>query len=94
MLLALENGRLDVRELRELAASLARNAVAGDSERRRVERDLHDGAQQQLVALQIKVELARELRGGDSAVAARLPDIDDGLEDALSECGSSRTAPP
>ena len=88
VLLALENGRLDA-ELRtttdELAASRARNAAVGAAERRRVERDLHDGAQQQLVALQIKVALARELAPSDSEVAARLADVGYGLEDVLSE---------
>ena len=108
MLLSLENGRLDA-ELRtmaaELAASQARIAAAGDAERRRVERDLHDGAQQQLVALQIKVALARELAASDSEVAARLTDVGYGLEDVLSElrelahgaaprcCGSPGCAP-
>ena len=88
VLLALENGRLEA-ELRtttdELAASRAQVAAAGDAERRRVERDLHDGAQQQLVALQIKVALARELAPSDSEVAARLADVGYGLEDVLSE---------
>jgi len=88
VLLALENGRLDA-ELRtmvdELAASHVRIAVAGAAERRRVERDLHDGAQQQLVALQIKVALARELAPTDSEVASRLADVGYGLEDVLSD---------
>ena len=86
VLLALENGRLDA-ELHttadELATSRARIADAGAAERRRVERDLHDGAQQQLVALQIKVALARELAPSDSEVAARLTDVGYGLEDVL-----------
>jgi signal transduction histidine kinase len=88
VLLALENGRLEA-ELRtrtdELATSRARIATAGAAERRRVERDLHDGAQQQLVALQIKVALARELAPADSDVAARLADVGYGLEDVLSD---------
>jgi signal transduction histidine kinase len=88
VLLALENGRLQA-ELRtttdQLAASHTRMAAAGAAERRRVERDLHDGAQQQLVALQIKVALARELAPSDSEVAARLADVGYGLEDVLSE---------
>jgi signal transduction histidine kinase len=57
----LENRRL-VDELRasvsELSASRARIAVVGDEARRRIERDLHDGAQQRLVALRLK--LARQ----------------------------------
>jgi signal transduction histidine kinase len=81
VLLALENGRLEA----ELADSRERIAAAGAAERRRVERDLHDGAQQQLVALQIKVALARELAPTDSDVATRLADVGYGLEDVLSE---------
>ena len=88
VLLALENGRLEG-ELRtmtaQLADSRARIVAVGDAERRRVERDLHDGAQQQLVALQIEVALARELAPTDSEVAARLADVGYGLEDVLSE---------
>ena len=88
VLLALENGRLDA-ELRtataQLADSRARVATIGAAERRRVERDLHDGAQQQLVALQIKVALARELAPVDSEVAARLADVGYALEDVVSE---------
>jgi signal transduction histidine kinase len=59
--------------------------AAADAERRKVERDLHDGAQQRLVALRIKVELARELAQSDPEVAARLADLGDGLEDVLTE---------
>jgi signal transduction histidine kinase len=50
----LENQRLDEAlhaSLEEVRASRARIAAAADSERRRIERDLHDGAQQHLVAL-------------------------------------------
>ena len=44
----------------ELHASRARIQLAADTERRRIERDLHDGAQQRLVRLRIKLALARE----------------------------------
>ena len=58
--LALENERLDA-ELRarveELRASRARLVRAGLDERRRLERDLHDGAQQRLVALRLALGL-------------------------------------
>jgi signal transduction histidine kinase len=88
VLLALENDRLRG-ELQsataELVGSRARIVAAGDSERRKVERDLHDGAQQRLVALRIKVELARELAESNAEVAARLADLGDGLEDAMTE---------
>jgi signal transduction histidine kinase len=59
----LERQRLDAAlatSLAEVAASRKRLAGAADSARRRIERDLHDGAQQQLVALRVKLELARE----------------------------------
>ena len=58
--LALENGRLQV-ELRarldDLRGSRARLVQAGDSERRRLERNLHDGAQQRLVSLALGLRL-------------------------------------
>jgi signal transduction histidine kinase len=60
--LALEHERLQAaasRQLTELRASRARVVAAGDAERRRLERDLHDGAQQRLVALAISLRLAR-----------------------------------
>lgn len=45
-------------ELAELAASRQRIIEAGDAERQRLERDLHDGAQQRLIALQVSLQLA------------------------------------
>ncbi|MEN3357592.1 MAG: hypothetical protein V7637_1574 [Mycobacteriales bacterium] len=69
--LALHNVRLDsalqesLAELRrrnaELAASRARVVAAADESRRRIERDLHDGAQQHLVALAVKIGLAQQV---------------------------------
>ena len=55
----------------ELAASRARIVMAQEVERRRLERDIHDGAQQELVAMMAKLRIARELVGRDpeSAVA-------------------------
>ncbi|MGW3953228.1 sensor histidine kinase [Streptomyces sp. NPDC004752] len=54
----------------ELTRSRARLADAFEAERRRIERDLHDGAQQQLVALTMTLGLAElELRGADSSAA-------------------------
>ena len=60
--LALENERLhaEVRaRLEELRASRARIVEAGDAERKRLERDLHDGAQQRLVGLALSLRLLR-----------------------------------
>jgi signal transduction histidine kinase len=45
-------------ELAELSASRQRIVEAGDAERRRLERDLHDGAQQRLIALQVQLQMA------------------------------------
>lgn len=59
--LVLRNARLDVeleRRLDELRASRRRLASAQDAERRRLERDLHDGAQHDLVAIRMKLALA------------------------------------
>ena len=80
-LLALEKGRLQS----ELAASRARAVGAADAERRRVERDLHDGAQQHLVALRIQVELARALAKEDPEIGQRLAVLAEGVEGVLTE---------
>ena len=86
LLLAIENGRLTT-ELQstneELRATRARILATGDAERRKVERDLHDGAQQHLVALRIRVGLAREL--ADPEAAQRLDDVGKELEEILEE---------
>jgi signal transduction histidine kinase len=87
--LALENARLDA-ELRarveELEASRARIVEVGLAERRRIERDLHDGAQQRLVALRLQLRLARDQAGKDPAVAqAMLDGAMEELDSALSE---------
>jgi signal transduction histidine kinase len=88
LLLAIENGRL-LTELEstsaELRASRARAVAAGDAERRRIERDLHDGAQQHLVALRIKVGLADELAQSDPEAALRFADLGTELEEILQE---------
>ena len=55
------------RATRALAESRDRLAVAGDAERRRVERDLHDGAQQRLVEVRIRLRFAEELIERDPA---------------------------
>jgi signal transduction histidine kinase len=49
----------------ELRESRARIIASGDAERRRVERDLHDGAQQHLVALAVNLRLARDIMADD-----------------------------
>jgi signal transduction histidine kinase len=67
-----DNRRLSARvesSLQELRESRARILAAADDERRRIERDLHDGGQQRLVALRIRLELAEEQMGSDPARA-------------------------
>ena len=69
--LALHNAQLDTalqssldelrRQADELRASRARVVASGDAERRRVERNLHDGAQQHLVALAVNLRLTKDV---------------------------------
>ncbi len=86
--LSLENERLDA-ELRahvdELRASRARIVTAGYDERRRLERDLHDGAQQRLMALGINLRLARDRIGSDAESAALLDASLEELNEATRE---------
>jgi signal transduction histidine kinase len=75
--LAIENGRLEVElraRLEALRASRARIVEAGDEERRRLTRDLHDGAQQRLVSLMIELRLARKRFDEDPDLVRRLVD--------------------
>jgi signal transduction histidine kinase len=63
------------RQLDEVAASRRRIVAAGDEERRRIERDLHDGAQQRLVSIGLAIrhaqhELEPDSRAGDTLEAA------------------------
>jgi signal transduction histidine kinase len=62
------------RQAAELRASRARVVAAADAERRRVERDLHDGAQQHLVALAVNVRLVRDIVHEDPEGAAEALD--------------------
>jgi signal transduction histidine kinase len=87
--LQLENERLEA-ELRarveELQTSRARLVEVSMGERRRLERDLHDGAQQRLVALSLQLGLARRKLDSDPAVAGELLDAARGeMERALEE---------
>jgi signal transduction histidine kinase len=84
VLLGFERSRTDSerqRILSELQASRRRIATASATERRRIERDLHDSAQQQLVALRIHLDRASERLGRD----AELERVGEGLEQALDE---------
>jgi signal transduction histidine kinase len=73
--MALENERLQAESdasLAELQASRQRILAAGDSERRRLERDLHDGAQQRLVAIALQLRLVQIDIRRDPAAAEHL----------------------
>jgi signal transduction histidine kinase len=82
--LTLHNARLDSalqdsldevsRQARELQASRGRIVEASDAARRQIERDIHDGVQQHLVALAVKVRLIQQLRARDPAKAAEVLD--------------------
>jgi signal transduction histidine kinase len=70
----------------ELAASRARIVEAGDAERRRLERNLHDGAQQRLVALTLRLRLAeRKLEADPEGARALVTGVQSELEQALEE---------
>jgi len=88
--LARENARLQVQvraQLDEVRQSRARLVEASDSERRRLERDLHDGAQQQLVTLLLSLQLAKAeaLRRSEPNTAHMLEESIESLRQALDE---------
>jgi signal transduction histidine kinase len=64
----------NVRLIEELRASRQRLVAAQDEERRRLERNIHDGAQQQMVALAVKIRLAKTMAGRDLEKAQGLLD--------------------
>jgi signal transduction histidine kinase len=87
--LVLRNVRL-TEELRanleELRASRQRLVTAQDGERRRIERNIHDGAQQQLVALAVQTRLAENLTATDPEKGREiLRRVQQGLQDALDD---------
>jgi len=88
--LALDNERLQAEawsQLEDLRASRARIVQTGDAERRRLVRDLHDGAQQRLVTLSLALRLARTRLGPgvDPALAGRIDEAEDELRAALAD---------
>jgi signal transduction histidine kinase len=86
--IALENGRL-ASELRarveELAGSRARILAAGQVERQRLERNLHDGAQQRLVALSLELGLLEDQLADDPAAVSRLSEAKRTVAQSLAE---------
>jgi signal transduction histidine kinase len=88
--LALENERLQAEglaQLAELRASRTRIIETGDAERRRLERDLHDGAQQRLLAVSYDIRVARSGADadGDVQTGSLLADALEGAQAALDE---------
>jgi signal transduction histidine kinase len=88
--LGLENERLQAEvlaHLEELRASRGRIVETGDAERRRLERDLHDGAQQRLLALSydIRVAITAATEEGDERAVSLLPKALDRAQAALTE---------
>jgi len=85
--LAIDNERLKA-ELRarveELRVSRLRIVEAADDARRRIERDLHDGAQQQLVSLALDLRMLKA-RLGDSGLSSTVDEIGEKLAVALAE---------
>ena len=87
--MALEHARLQAEvqaQLEQVRASRARIVEAGDAERRRLERDLHDGAQQRLVTLSLALGMARDrAAGADPELAALITSAGKEAREALTE---------
>jgi signal transduction histidine kinase len=86
--IALENGRLHAElraRLAELRGSRARVIEAGQKERKRLERNLHDGAQQRLIALSLELSLLEKEVAGDENARARLEQARDEIAASLDE---------
>ncbi|HEX9312153.1 MAG TPA: histidine kinase [Actinomycetota bacterium] len=94
--LAMHNVRLDSalqssldevrRQAGELQASRGRIVAVANQERRRIERNLHDGAQQHLVAIAVKLRLARQLSERDPAKSSELmEELGGDIEEAVQQ---------
>jgi len=84
--LALRNAQLSTvarARLAEVRASQRRVVAASDSERRRIERDLHDGAQQRLVGVGLQLRIARA--DADQEARTRIEKVESKVGDALSQ---------
>jgi signal transduction histidine kinase len=71
--------------IEELRASRRRLIEAQDAERRKIERNLHDGAQQQLIALRIRLSLLEDAAEDPAAIRQITPMLKDGLAAALDD---------
>lgn len=86
--MAIENAQLQVElqaQLAEVQASRARIVSAGDAERRRLERDLHDGAQQRLIALSLDLRMLEKELADNPAAVAQLEDAQGEITRSLDE---------
>jgi signal transduction histidine kinase len=94
--LALHNSQLDTalqttldevrKQADELRQSRARVVASGDAERRRIERNLHDGAQQHLVALAVNLRLARDIITDDTDAGLEMLDqLADEVQETIQE---------
>jgi signal transduction histidine kinase len=84
--LALQNAQLSAvakARLADVQASQRRVVAASDSERRRIERDLHDGAQQRLVSVTFHLKVARA--GADPSTSVRLAAAESQIRNALGQ---------
>ncbi|HEV2241674.1 MAG TPA: sensor histidine kinase, partial [Streptosporangiaceae bacterium] len=86
MTIANERLQAEVRaQLEEVRASRQRIVEAGDAERRRVERNIHDGAQQRMATLALSLAMLRDRAAGDPAIAASLDRAAAELRQAIAE---------
>jgi signal transduction histidine kinase len=86
--MALEHSRLQAEvqaRLEQVRASRARIVEAGDAERRRLERDLHDGAQQRLVTLSLALGMARDRAAADPELESLIESASKEAREALTE---------
>jgi signal transduction histidine kinase len=86
--IALDNARLNVElkaRLEELRGSRARIVEAGEAERRRLERNLHDGAQQRLVGIALQLRLLQNRLRDDPAAAEQAATVGEELVRSLEE---------
>jgi signal transduction histidine kinase len=86
--MALEHARLQAEvqaQLEQVRASRSRIVEAGDAERRRLERDLHDGAQQRLVTLSLALAMARDRAAADPQLESLIESASKEAREALTE---------
>jgi signal transduction histidine kinase len=88
VLLVQENTELEAgwkASLSDLLDSRRRIVAASEGERRKLERDLHDGAQQRLVSLRIRLAIASEQAVGDPVAQSTLGELEGDLDEAIDE---------